>query len=358
MTPHPLHFLLLLFAGWANRRQGDVIEYLKTENRVLREQLGERRLCFSDSQRRRLAVQGKTLGRQVLAELGTIVSPDTLLRWHRRLVAVKYDSSGKRGAGRRRTKEETRALVVQMATENARWGYTRIRGALYNLGIGLGRNTIKRVLSEHGIEPAPSRGKSMSWATFLKAHWGHIAATDFFTAEVLTIFGLVRYHVFCVIDLKTRRVEIAGISHNPNGEWMAQVARNLVDNVDGFLKGHTHLILDRDPLFTAHFRGILSDRGVDPLRLPARSPNLNAFAERFVLSIKSECLNRIVPLSERHLRYVVREFTKHYHLERNHQGIGNRLIVPPVSEAPANANAPIRCRERVGGLLKHYYRAS
>ena len=160
------------------------------------------------------------------------------------------------------------------------------------------------------------------------------------------------------MDRKSRRVEIAGITPNPDGKWMAQVARNLVDQVDGFLKDHTHLILDRDPLFTAHFRGILKDRGVEPLRLPARSPNLNAFAERYVLTIKSECLSKIVPLSDRHLRYVVGEFAKHYHLERNHPGIGNRLIVPPAAEVPVNENAPILCRERIGGLLRHYYRAS
>ena len=356
MRPHPLQFLLLLFAGWVNRKQLDVIEYLKEENKILREQLGDKPIRLTDNQRRRLAIQGKLLGRKILDELGSIVTPDTIFRWSRKLVANKYDGSKKRVPGRPRTKQETRALVVRMAHENPRWGYTRIRGALYNLGIELGRNTIKRILLESGIEPAPQRGKHMPWKTFLKAHWGHIAAADFFAVEVLSLVGLARYHVFFVIDLKTRRVEIAGMVAGPEGKWMAQVARNLVDAFDGFLKDHSHLILDRDPLFTAHFRGILKDRGVEPVRLPARSPNLNAYAERFVKTIKSECLNRIVPLSERHLRQTISEFTLHYHLERNHQGLGNELIVP--NAQPANENSPVQCSKRLGGLLKYYYRAA
>ena len=137
---------------------------------------------------------------------------------------------------------------------------------------------------------------------------------------------------------------------------MAQVARNLVDVFDGFLKDHRYIIVDRDPLFTIEFRTILKDRGVKPVRLPARSPNLNAYAERFVLAIKSECLNRIVPLGERHLRRAVNDFVEHYHLERNHQGLNNELIVPQA--APANDSAPIECRERLGGILKHYYRTA
>ena len=177
-----------------------------------------------------------------------------------------------------------------------------------------------------------------------------------FTVEVLTLVGLVRYHVLFVIDLKTRRVEILGIVHNPGGVWMAQAARNLVDDVDGFLKDYRYFIVDRDTLFTNEFRDILKGSRVKTLRLPARSPNLNAYAERFVLTIKSECLNHIVPLGVRHLRRVVGQFVEHYHAERNHQGLGNELIVP--SAKPVNENAPIQCSERLGGLLKHYHRAA
>ncbi|TDI36478.1 MAG: transposase [Acidobacteria bacterium] len=187
--------------------------------------------------------------------------------------------------------ETIRELVIRMATENSTWGYTRICGALRNLGHDVGRSTVKRILAEHGLEPTNERSKRMLWSTFLKAHWGAIAATDFFTVEVLTRHGLVRYFVLFVIDLKTRRVEIAGISHQPHDEWMKQMARNLTDAIDGFLRDTRFLIHDRDPLFSASLRATLGAVGVETVKLPARSPNLNAYAERFVRSIKSKCLS-------------------------------------------------------------------
>jgi hypothetical protein len=192
----------------------------------------------------------------------------------------------------------------------------------------------------------------MPWSKFLKAHWEGLAAADFFTVEVWSRFGLSRYLVFFVIDLSTRRVEIAGIKPVPDGQWMAQMARNLIDSCDGFLRAKSHLILDRDPLFTRAFRAILQSGGVTPVRLPPRSPNLNAYAERFVLSIKSECLGRIIPMGERHLRKSIHEFIEHYHLERPHQGLGNQLI----DGVPERDAGTVRRRERLGGLLGSYYR--
>jgi transposase InsO family protein len=150
------------------------------------------------------------------------------------------------------------------------------------------------------VDPAPKRGKTMPWKTSLKAHFGVIAATDFFTVEVLTLGGLVRYVVWFVIDLESRRVHIAALIRHPHDAWIQQVARNLTDSVDGFLRGKRYLIHDRDPLFTDAFRAVLSAVGIECLKLPARSPNLNAVAERFVLSIKSEYLDKLVPLGERH----------------------------------------------------------
>jgi putative transposase len=165
--------------------------------------------------------------------------------------------------------------------------------------------------------------------------------------------GLVRYVVFFVMELKTRTVEIAGITCQPNDAWMTQVARNLTDTRDGFLRRVRYVILDRDPLYTAAFRRLLRDNGATPLLLPARSPNLNAFAERFVESAKSECLERIVPLGEGHLRTAVRAFVHHYHEERPHQGLGNELIAP---SSTLIGPGPVQCRERLGGLLKFYHR--
>ena len=343
-----------MFSGWVNRHQNQVIDYLMEENRVLREQMGGRRVRLNDDQRRRLAVKGKRLGRKILKEVAGIVTPDTILRWYRKLVATKYDGSKKRRPGRPRTKVDIAALVVRMATENGGWGYTRIRDALRHLGHEIARNTVKRILLDNGIEPAPERNRKTSWKTFIRAHLGEIAAADFFTVEVLTLTGLVRYFVFFVIDIKTRQVEIAGICHSPTGTWMKQIARNLTDCEDGFLRGVRYLILDRDPLYTAAFRKMLKDAGVEPLRLPARSPNLNAYAERFVLSIKSEYLDHIVPLSEKHLHRAVHEYVEHYHSERHHQGLDGELIT--ATETAGRLEGRVTCRERLGGTLNFYYR--
>jgi putative transposase len=198
-------------------------------------------------------VKGKVLGRRRLADIAGIVTPDTILRWYRKLVAKKYDGSKTRRPGRPSTKSDIAALVVRMATENPAWGYTRIRGGLKRLGHNVARNTIKAILKDHGIAPAPARGTNTPWKTFLAAHWDGLAAADFFTVEVLTMGGLVRYVVFFVMKLKTRAVEIAGITREPDEAWMAQVARNLTDAGDGFLRGVQYLILDRDPLYTAAF---------------------------------------------------------------------------------------------------------
>lgn len=354
MVPLPIQFLLFLFAGWVSRHQQQMIEYLMAENAVFREQLGGKRVRFTDAQRRRLARAAKRLGRRRLRDLFPIVTPDTLLRWYRELVAQKYDGSGRRGTGRPRVAGEIQDLVIRMATENPRWGYTRIQGALSNLGFTVGRNTIRRILAENGIDPAGRR--STTWSAFLMAHWGAVAAMDFFSVEVITWRGLVRQMVLFVIDLKTRRIEIAGIIASPDGIWMSQVARNLTNCDDGFLRDRHYVIHDRDPLFTKRFRATLQVSGTEPIRLPSQSPNLNAYAERFVRSIKSECLAQVIPLGERHLRSLVREYTDHYHHERNHQGLANRLIAPRARGLDGGGS--IRCTERIGGLLRFYSRAA
>ena len=352
MLTTPVEMMLFAIAGWLNEEQRHKIEFLQEQVRVLQELNGDRRLRFTNDQRRRLAAKGKRLGRKVLRELGAIVTPDTILRWHRELIARKYDGSAARTPGRPRIDTEVRQLIVEMATDNERWGYSRLVGELSKLGVVVSRSSVRRILLEHGLEPAPERLKHMPWSTFLKAHWDAIAAADFFTVEVWSGAGLIRYLVFFVIDLPTRKVEIAGIAPIPDGLWMQQVARNLIDGFSGFLRGKRFLIHDRDPLFTRGFRELLQSAGVTSVRLPPRSPNLNAFAERFVLSIKSECLNRLVILGERHLRRAIAEYVEHYHHERTHQGLGNRLI----KGAPERESGRVVRRERLGGLLNHYYR--
>ena len=255
---------------------------------------------------------------------------------------------------RPRVMAEIRQLIVRMATENRDWGYTRIRGALSNLGHDVSRGAIATVLREHGLEPAPERTKRTTWREFLAAHWDVMAAADFFTVEVWLPRGLTRFTVLVLIELATRRVEIAGITADPDGPWVTQLARNATDAEDGFLRGRRFLIHDRDPLFTDAVRDTLAAAGVPPVRLPARSPNLNAFAERFVRTSKESCVERFVLIGERSLRRAVFEFVAHYHHERNHQGLDNQLILPPAT--PGRPHGPIRCRHRLGGMLKCYYR--
>jgi putative transposase len=324
----PFRFLLISLAGWMNQRQLQAIDYLREENRVLREQLGNRRLRFTDDQRRRLASKAKGLGRKLLADVATIVTPETLLAWHRNLIAQKYDGSQKRGPGRPPTRDDVEALVVRMANENRDWGYRRIQGALSNLGHEIARSTIAAILARNGIEPAPERMRKTTWKEFLTRHWKLIAAADFFTVEVWTRHGLQRFIVLFFIELATRKVEIAGIASNANGLWMAQIGRNLTDAEDGILTGKRYLIHDRDPLFTTEFLEVLKASGVKSVKLPPKSPNLNAYAERFVRSIKESCLDRLILFGEASLRVAIREFVEHYHHERNHQGLKNRLIAP------------------------------
>lgn len=352
----PFRFLLIALAGWMNERQLQMIEYLREENRVLREQLGDGRLRLTDHQRRRLAAKARGLGRKVLAELATIVTPETLLRWHRQLIAQRYDGSGKRGPGRPRTEVDIEQLVVRMAHENRDWGYRRIQGALSNLGHKLARSTIADILERHGIEPAPERSRKTTWKEFLTQHWDLIVAADFFTVEVWTAKGLRRFIVLFFIELSTRRVEIAGISAAAHGLWMSQIARNVTDAVEGLLTGKRYLIHDRDPLFTDAFLSSLKDAGVESVKLPPRSPNLNAHAERFVRSIKESCLERLILFGESSLRTAVQNFVTHYHGERNHQGLANRLIQPDPHHL-ANSG-PIKCGQRLGGMLRQYYRTA
>jgi putative transposase len=236
-----------------NQRQLQVIDYLREENRVLRKQLGDRQLRLNDHQRRRLAAKAKVLGRRVLAQIATIVTPETLLAWRRRLIAPMYDGAAHRTSGRPRTAGAIEALIVRMAEENRDWGYRRIQGALSNLGHEPARSTIAQILERQGIEPAPERIRKTTWKEFLSQRWELIVATDFFTVEVWTKRGLQRIIVLFFIELSTRKVQIAGIASTASGLWMSQLARNLTDAKQGILTGKRYLTHDRDPLFTAEF---------------------------------------------------------------------------------------------------------
>jgi putative transposase len=348
----PLRVLLVTLAGWVNHHQQHVIEYLVEENRVLKAQVKGRRLQLTDEQRRRLAAKGRRLGRRVLRQVATIVTPATILRWHRRLIARKWTLEPKR-PGRPGIMKEIACLILRMATENPAWGYTRIQGALKNLGHDVARATVAKVLKDNGIPPAPDRPSS--WRTFLRAHWGAIAGADFFTSEVWTPRGLITYYTLFVIDLRSRRVHVVGSTPTPDAGFLAQAARRLTDAIDGFLVGHRVLICDRDSKWTDEFLRIVQGAGVRIVLTPVQAPNANAHAERFGRSIREECLDRLILFGERRLLRALDHFVAHYHGERNHQGLGNELITP---ESRPLRGTHVRCRERLGGLLRYYHRAA
>ena len=347
----PVRFLLMALAGWVTQRQQAVLEYLVEENRV-RAQLRGRRLRLTDDDRRCLAVRGRRLGRRGLAEVASIVTPDTILRWHRQLIARKWTTVTPR-PGRPAVCGGIRQLIVRMATENPTWGYTRIQGALKNLHHRVARSTIAKVLNEQGMPPVPER--STPWRTFLRAHWGAIAGADFFTTEVWTARGLVTYYTLFVIELASRKVQIAGCTPHPDEAFMLQVCRQLTAAGDGALAGTRVLLCDRDSKWSRAERELLASAGVQVIRTPYRAPNANAHAERFVRSVRTECLDRVIPLGERHFRQTLQTFVEHYHHERNHQGRGNRVLEYRAARSPGRR---IRRRERLGGLLSYYYRAA
>ena len=303
-------------------------EYLVAENRILRNQI-QGRVRLSDGERKTLAEIGKRLGKKALAEVATIVTPDTILAWHRKLIAQKFNGSRNRQApGRPTIDKALEALVVRLAQENRSWGYDRIAGALANLGYTISDQTIGNILKRHGIPPAPARKKTTTWKEFIRTHLDVLVATDFFTTEVWTKGGLVTYYVLFFIHLASRKVHVAGVTPHPHQGWMTQIARNVTMADWGILTPGHYLIHDRDTKFCLAFQRTIDEAGVKRVVLPARSPNLNAYAERWVKSVKEECLSRQILFGERALRHALAQYTLHYHHERNHQGKGNALLLP------------------------------
>ena len=328
-------------------------QYLVHENRILRHQITGR-VRLSDGERKTLAEIAKRLSKQALSEVASIVTPDTILVWHRKLAAQKFNGSEQRKtAGRPKIAAELEALIVRMAQENRSWGYDRIVGALANLGYTVSDQTVGNILKRHGLPPAPERKKTTTWKDFIRTHLDVLVATDFFTAEVWMLGGLVTYYILFFLHLGSRKVHVAGVTPHPNEAWMVQVARNVTMEEWGCLSSGQYLIHDRDTKFCPAFQQIIDEAGVERLVLPPRSPNLNAYAERWVRSIKDEALSRIILFGEGSLRHVLNEYVDHYHHERNHQGKGNVLLFPPPS-LTEKQDALIQCRERLGGLLKYY----
>jgi hypothetical protein len=251
------------------------------------------------------------------------------------------------------------ALVVRMARENSGWGYDRIVGALANLGHRLSDQTVGNILRRHGMAPAPKRSRTTSWKDFIAAHMDVLAGADFFTVEVLTWRGLVTYYVLFFLHLESRRVSVAGVTRHPDQTWMEQIARIATQESWGYLHPCRYVLHDRDTKFCTSFRAMLAAGGVKPVRPPAQSPNLNAFAERWVRSVKRECLSKLILFGEGPLSRTLAEFSMHYHGERNHQGKGNKLLFPDAgNEKTQQRGHAVVCHQRLGGLLKFYARAA
>jgi putative transposase len=292
---------------------------------------------------------------RIFREICSIVTSETILRWHRTLIAEKWNYSQLRTkVGRPRINQETTDLVLRMARENSTWGYNRSQGALANLGGDISDTTIGSILKQHGIEPAPERKGSTTWKTFIQAHWDVLAAIDFTTIEVWTKSGLATFCLLFVMELSTRHVQFAGCTTNPEEDWMMRVGRNLTDSEEGFLRDKRFILMDRDKKCAASFQAMFRESGIEPVRLPPKSPNSDAHIERCMRSLKEDCLERLILFGEESSRNAVGEFVVRYHTERNHQGLQNLLIQPGIEANRSEGG--IEYRSRLGGMLRHYYR--
>jgi putative transposase len=346
------HPLLVLIASATEQELARHVQYLKEENRILRDKL-PKRLPLTDQERRRLVKFGKPLG-SAIKELITIVTPRTFARWLATETGVKPKP---KKAGRPRTAEEIRELILKLARETG-WGYSRLHGELKKLGIrSVSRGTIVNILREHGIEPAPNRGPG-TWDEFLKRHAKTLYACDFFTKKVVTMRGIVEMYLLVFIHIGSRKIWVSRATEHPDGQWVAQQARNVCMHFQDQDEPPKYLIRDRDTKFTQQFDQIIKAEGVKPVKLPPKSPNLNAHCERVVQTLQHEALDHFVVFGEDHLNHIVSEFVRYYHKFRPHQGLDNVPLTgpaPPEESDLADPDEVVR-HEWLGGLLKHYER--
>jgi putative transposase len=348
----PLFLLLLRSAGVDLAR---IVEYLRAENGILRSRLPGR-ITVTPQERNRLVKLGAVLG-EAIKGLVTFVTPRTFLRWVNdskpRPKGEPAKAPARRKPGRPKTPEEVAEIILRIARETA-FGYTRILGELKKLGIhDVSRSTVVNILKSNGLDPGPKRGQG-TWSDFLTRHAATLWASDFFSVRTWTLAGVVDLYVLFFIHLQTRKVFLAGVSANPTRDWVTQLARNFTMHLAEQGLTLSHLIIDHDSKYTESFDTVIESEGAEVVRVGPRAPNLNPVAERFVQTVKSECLGHFVIFGEKHLLHLLKEFGTHYHEERAHQGLGNR---PPAQDEHAVvlpfAGAEVRCRERLGGLLKH-----
>ena len=352
--------LALVLLRSKNANQVELLA-LRHEIAVLRRQVG--RSAYQPADRALLAALSRLLPRSSWSCFS--VTPETLLAWHRRLVARRWTYPHRRPE-RPPVDEDATGLVVRLAKENPRWGYRRIQGELIKLDIRLAASTIALILKDHGMRPAPRRA-GPTWQEFLRAQASHIVATDFFTVDTLT---LKRLYVLFFIELGRRRVWITGVTDHPHGAWVTQQARNVTGDLEDEGVKVEFLIRDRDTKYVSNFDTVFAGAGAQVLRTPYRTPNANAHAERFVRTIRAECLDQLMIVNACHLERVLRTYLRHYNGHRPHQGIsqqipgagsGTRLTAPPPSLSDTDQphhgrrrRRRIHRHDRLGGLIHEY----
>jgi putative transposase len=348
-----IYLFMVRVSGWlvllarSDAAKDAEILVLRHEVAVLRRQVSRPKPDWAD--RAVLAVLARLLSGQL--RLRRIVTPGTLLAWHRRLVKKKWTYPST--PGRPPASAEVRALVEQLARQNPRWGYRRIQGELLGLGYRAGEGTIRRILAAAGLGPAPRRA-SPTWRQFLAAQASGILACDFMHVDTVLLH---RLYVLFVMEIESRAVHVLGVSAHPAGAWTAQQARNLLMDLGERAAQFKFLIRDRDSKFTTAFDGVFSGNGTRVIKTPVRSPRANSFAERFVGTLRRECLDHVLILGERHLRKILAEYTRHYNGHRPHQGLQQK---PPLRQPghPVDISVRIERRQILGGLISEYRRAA
>ena len=348
-----VYLLMARLFGWlALLARSDVsknveILVLRHEVAVLRRQVARPKPDWAD--RAVIAALTRLLPRHL--RLHRIVTPGTLLAWHRRIVKNKWTYPST--VGRPPIPEEIRELVRRLARQNPRWGHRRIQGELLGLGYRIGAGTIRRILAGAGLTPAPRRA-SPTWRQFLASQAAGILACDFLHVD--TVF-LKRLYVFFVMETQTRRVHILGVTAHPTGAWTAQQARNLLMDLGEHAARLKFLIRDRDSKFTAEFDEVFVGSGVRVIKTPVRAPRANSLAERYVGTLRRECLDHLLIYGEQHLRQILAEYSQHYNEHRPHQSREQR---PPLNEPgqPVDVTARIKRRQAVHGLISEYRRAA
>jgi transposase InsO family protein len=347
-----LYFLIHRLLGVGGRRadEKDIeLLVLRHQVKVLQRQVKRPRLNRRD--RVLLAAASRAMTKTSWSSF--IVRPETLLRWHRELVRKKWTYRRTGHPGRPPVDADVRDLVVRLGRENPRWGYQRIRGELLKLGIRISATTVRTILLRGGLDPAPRRG-GPTWTEFLRSQAAGILATDFFTVETISLKTL---YVLFFIELSTRRVYVAGVTANPDFAWVTQQARNLA--IEERLSGVRFLLRDRDAKYSGPFDAVLRAEGVRIIRTPIRAPRANAFAERFVRTVRRECLDHVLIYDRRHLERVLGAYVAHYVDERPHRGLG--LAVPAgirLAQVPGATPTLVKRRDVLGGLIHEYRRAA